>query len=245
MSDLTNSQRLRKKIQLVLPELFAAIQSFMKHPQITALYPEYLFVLHTMMRASVPLMEEALEVAKTREAYDPVASGLVTYLTQHIREELYHDDWLLEDMALIGVRRSQVLERLPSPIVAVLVGSQYYWIRHYHPVALLGYISVMEGYPPTKDYVEDLQRKTGYPSQAFRTLAKHGYLDPYHRDGLDKTLDALPLQPTQEALISISAMQTVDLAARAFEEMVTHASQSTEQSHTSYAQSPSSQANKG
>ena len=32
---------------------------------------------------------------------------------------------------------------------AALVGAQYYWIRHVHPVALLGYVMLLEGYPPS------------------------------------------------------------------------------------------------
>ena len=38
---------------------------------------------------------------------------------------------------------------MPPPSVAGLVGSQYYWILHHHPVAFLGYVALMEGYPPT------------------------------------------------------------------------------------------------
>ena len=32
--------------------------------------------------------------------------------------------------------------------VATLVGAQYYWLRHVHPVSLLGHMAVMEGYSP-------------------------------------------------------------------------------------------------
>ena len=30
---------------------------------------------------------------------------------------------------------------MPSPAVAALVGSQYYWLLHHHPVALLGFVA--------------------------------------------------------------------------------------------------------
>lgn len=223
MNKLSNSQLLRKKIDLVLGELVAATQDFTNHPHIAKLYPEYLFTLHTMIRASIPQMEMALAISKTREADEPVSRGLVSYFSQHIKEEMHHDDWLLEDMAFLGMERSQILARIPSPIVAALEGAQYYWILHYHPIAMLGLIAVLEGYPPTKEFVENLQQRTGYPEEAFRTLAKHGYLDPYHRDGLNEFLDSLHLEPAHEKLISISAMQTVDLATQAFRQMLAHA----------------------
>lgn len=221
MAKLSNSQLLRKKIDLVLGELVAVTQDFTNHPQVAKLYPEYLFTLHTMIRASIPQMEMALTASKAREADDAVARGLVRYYSQHIKEEMHHDDWLLDDMAFLGMERSQILQRIPSPIVAALEGAQYYWILHYHPVAMLGLIAVLEGYPPTREFVENLQQKTGYPAEAFRTLAKHGYLDPYHRDDLNEFLDTLHLEPAHEKLISINAMQTVDLTTQAFREMLT------------------------
>ena len=51
--------------------------------------------------------------------------------------------------------------RPPSPTVAALVGAQYYWIEHVHPVGLLGYVLLLEGWPPTPETVEELRRRTG------------------------------------------------------------------------------------
>ena len=54
--------------------------------------------------------------------------------------------------------------RMPSPTVAALVGSQYYWIFHYHPVALLGFVALfVEGHPPTPQLIEVLNERTGFP----------------------------------------------------------------------------------
>ena len=41
------------------------------------------------------------------------------------------------------------LRQIPSSQVATLVGAQYYWLRHYHPISLLGHMMVMEGCPST------------------------------------------------------------------------------------------------
>jgi len=234
MEGLSNSQLLRRKIALVLGELLTASGKLTTHPHQKELYQEYLFTVHCIIRASVPLMEKAYTVAQTLEASDSVAHGLAVYLKKHIKEEMHHDDWLLDDLEVVGIRRSQVLARLPSPTVASLVGSQYYWIFHTHPVALLGYIAVLEGYPPTREFIEDLKQKTGYPDDAFRTLAKHGYLDPYHRDDLNEAIDELPLESQHHTLISMNAMQTVHLGARSFQEMVGHVQQNLGDSlHTS------------
>jgi Iron-containing redox enzyme len=151
---------------------------------------------------------------------DPLAVPLAVYLEEHVDEELGHDETLLDDLELIGVDRASAVERMPSPTVAALVGSQYYWIRHYHPVAFLGFVGVMEGYPPTTGLIEELIARTGYPPEAFRTYIEHADLDPGHRDHLDRVVDSLPLTREHESALGVSAIATAGLAARALEELL-------------------------
>jgi len=187
------------------------------HPGLRGLWPEYLVVQHQIIRATVPLTRVALERAN---AIGDDPAGLAGYLELHVDEELGHDETLLEDLALLGLDREHVLGRMPSPAVASLVGAQYYWILHHHPVAFLGYVGVMEGYPPTDELVELLVARTGFPREAFRTFSEHGELDPGHRDHLDRTLDALPLTERHEQVIGASAIATVGLATTALEELL-------------------------
>lgn len=219
-STFSQSWLLRRKIELVLPRLMAAGRAVMSHPQVAALYPDYLFTLHTMVRASVPLMETALKSCQRRPESDRLAGPMLTYFTQHIREERHHDEWLLEDLEALGVSPNQALARIPSTHVAAMVGSQYYWIEHFHPVALLGYIAVMEGYPPSPAQLEEQIAQTGLPRQAFRSLLKHAQLDPYHRRDLDELVDSLPLQPEHVKLLGLNAMHTINFASQAFEEIL-------------------------
>jgi hypothetical protein len=213
------SERLRAKIELVLPDLNATGRALVDHLRLAELYPPYLFALHCMMRAGVPLMETARARALALEPDDPVAAGLVPYFTHHIPEER-HPHWPLEDLEVLGFPRATVLARIPSPTVTALVGAQYYWIEHYHPVALLGYIEVAEGYPPTKELVAEMIAKTRYPRSAFRAMARHAVLDLRHRRDLHRLIDSLPLTPTQEALIGLSAIQTVQLWDQALGEIL-------------------------
>jgi hypothetical protein len=220
---LTNSQRLRQRIELVLPELVGVSRQILDHPRFREIYPEYCFTLHGLIRASVPMMEAALERSKTLSETDPVAEGLAVYFAKHVREEAFHDEWVLEDLELIGVDRSELLARLPSPTVASAVGSQYYWIRHYHPIALLGYISILEGYPPTLEYVDIMVERTGYPRKVFRTIERHAHLDPHHRDDLNAAIDALPLEPWHFKALGVSALHTVRLLSAALREIIENA----------------------
>jgi hypothetical protein len=216
----TASVRLRRKIGLVIQSFTAACTALVNHPRIADLWPEYLITQHAIIRATVPLTQAAAERASAMAEGDPISAGLARYLSAHIDEERNHDAGLLDDLELLGIDRATVLDRMPSPAVASLVGCQYYWALHYHPVAVLGYIGVMEGYPPTAELVESLIERTGYPRAAFHTIAEHGQLDPGHRDNLDRTIDSLQLTSKQETIVGISAMVTAELATRSIEEIL-------------------------
>jgi hypothetical protein len=218
--ELAPSEFLRRKIEFFLQALVEASDRIRTHPRLPELYPEYLRTSHCIIRASVPLMETGREQALGLAEHDPVAAELAPYLEHHIPEELHHDDWLLDDLEVLGVERSAVLSRPPPPSVAGLVGAQYYWIFHYHPVALLGYIGVLEGYPPSLELIDDMVARTGYDRSAFRTLIAHSELDPGHADELDELIDRLPLTPDQAGVIGLSAMSTVERLAHVFREVV-------------------------
>jgi heme oxygenase-like protein len=219
VAEATESALLRAKIELVLPALRAVGRRLIDHPDLRKLYPEYLFMSHCTIRASVQLMEVGLEASRARP-HDPVCELLADYLEQHIEEERGHDAWLLEDLASIGRRPEEFLDRPPMPPVAALVGSQYYWVHHGHPVGLLGYIALLEGYPPVRRDVEAMQVRTGYGADAFRTLLLHADLDPHHSDELDRLLDSLPLTEYQRTVLGLSALSSVQLFRVALEELV-------------------------
>jgi hypothetical protein len=214
------SARLRGKIGLASGPFIDASARLATHPRIADLYPAYLITLHTIVRATVPLMQAALGRARATAEHDETARALAPYLERHIEEERDHDGWLLEDLEQIGVDRSVALERVPSPSVAALVGSQYYWTFHYHPVALLGYFAFAEGYPPTPTLIETLATGTGFPPQAFRTIEAHGELDPRHRDELDQVIDALPLTSDLEVAMGLSAISSIGHMTECVEEVI-------------------------
>ncbi|TMK84691.1 MAG: iron-containing redox enzyme family protein [Actinobacteria bacterium] len=144
---------------------------------------------------------------------------MAEYFDVHMMEETDHDEWLLEDLEVLGIPRSTALSRVPSDTVAALVGSQYYWLFHYHPVALLGYFAFMEGFPPKRELIDDLIERTGFPDAAFRTFELHGELDPGHQKELDRTIDELPLTPEQEKALGMSALNTAVLVTRSLQEV--------------------------
>jgi hypothetical protein len=216
----TPSKRLWAKIGLVDGRFAAAFTAFFNHRRIRELHVDYLILNHQIIRGTVPLMERALGEAKRRADTDDVSRRLVPYFERHIVEETNHDEWLLDDLEIIGVPRADVWARIPSPAVAAFVGSQNYWALHVHPVAVLGYLSYMEGFPPTPEIIGELISRTGYPPEAFRTMVEHGELDPEHSNEIKSMLDTLPITPWHEQLLGLAVISGLDLLAQTIEEII-------------------------
>jgi hypothetical protein len=144
----------------------------------------------------------------------------MTYLAAHAIEERGHDQWVLDDLGATGIDPLLALERIPSSKVATLVGAQYYWLRHVHPVSLLGHMAVVEGHAPQSNFAERLRKVTGYPPDAFRTIERHAHIDLNHARDLYALIDSLPLEPRHETLMGISALHTVQAAIDVFEEIL-------------------------
>ncbi len=211
-----HGELLKQKVRLASRDLFVALDRFWSQADIAERYPELLFHLHCVVRATVPVMEAGRRAAEERAGSDPVAAGMAAYLARHIPEELHHDDWLLDDIEALGVRRETVLRRVPPPAAAALIGSVYYWIHHAHPVAWMGYAAVTEGHPPSAEYLHEVMQRTGLPPEGFRTYLKHAQLDPHHSREMYAALDRMPLTAEHTSLLGVVAFQTIQHVAALF-----------------------------
>ncbi len=171
------------------------------------LFARYLGTLYTIVCASVPLMEEASRVCREHPEFG-FDGALADYFAEHIIEERDHDRWLMEDLRSIGASSNPDIYW--SGYVARLVGSQYYWVHHVHPVLLLGYILVLEGHPPTSEDCTKLHEIKGIPSIGLRTLQHHAVVDTdEHILNLRALLDELPLTREQNRRLRENALHTL------------------------------------
>jgi hypothetical protein len=212
---ITPSERLRMKLDLAYPLLRVTAERIWSGPRVRELYPVYLATMHGIVRSAVPLITAAAERARELED-DPVAQALVPYFEHHAPEEAGHDVWLLEDLEALGGDREAAAAAIPSARVATMVGAQYYWLRHVHPVSLLGHMAVVEGYSPDVGFSDRLQEATGWPPDAFRAIRRHERLDIRHKRELYEAIDGLELDETHEALMGLSGLHTIQSAAEVF-----------------------------
>ncbi|RZU40063.1 iron-containing redox enzyme family protein [Edaphobacter modestus] len=215
----SHSDLLWAKIRLAEGRLNAASDDFWTHPELAQLLPVFLVQLHRVMQGGLHLMRTARDRALTLPD-DPVARIVAPYLDQHILEEQDHDDWLLDDIGTLGISPAEVAAATPVPAVVSLVGAQYFWALHIHPVTVFGYLIVLEGYPPLTEQLEAIRKRTRLPATAFRCLIAHADNDPHHIADLNRTLDSMPLTEEQQKYIALSAFHTIDAVASVFEELV-------------------------
>ena len=219
---MSASHRLRAKLELAYPALAATTAALWADERVRDLYPRYLEVWHGVVRSAVPLIEAACSRARELAPDDELAAALVPYFARHGPEEAGHDVWLLEDLEAAGGDRDAALRRTPSPRVATLVGAQYYWLRHAHPVSLLGHMAVVEGYSPSPGMADRLQAATGHPREAFRAIRRHERLDIKHKRELYELIDGLAPAPRHEQLMGLAGLHTMQAAIDVFAEI--HAS---------------------
>lgn len=220
MSFQNNSEAIRYRIALMSGPRAAASEALWNHPRLNELFVWALVRTYMMTSATVPLMTAALRRAEELAADDQVAAGFANYLQHHIPEEAGHDEQFLDDLEVLGMCREEVKAQIPWPSLAALLGMQYYWILHRHPIAFAGYSAILEGNPVPLDQIKAFQERSGLPHDGFRTLIWHSEHDPDHTAELDALLDELPLTDEHMGLIGINIAHTHNLLARSVHEMI-------------------------
>lgn len=136
-----------------------------------------------VIKASEGLLKEAM-------SFEPETDfdiELKSYYESHFVEEEGHYDWLKADLEGNGVD----ITEYPLIRKAVeMAGTQYYLIKHEHPVSLLGYMSVLEGFPMSEEKLEMLERAHG--KSLLKTLRYHVENDIEHRKHLFEIVDHVP-----------------------------------------------------
>ena len=214
-----HSRRLRRTIALASGSLSQHIREFWEHPRLAELYPEFLFATYGVICASTPLLTTAAEQAELRAREDETSRVLAPYLREHAMEEAGHDEWLMDDLARCGIGRERVLARVPYPSVAALAGAQFYWARHVHPVAMMGYLAVLEN-PASPEFLEEVSAVRGVPIEVMSTHLRHARLDRGHVAEFDRMLDTLPLTSQQNDVLATSAIASVALLDAVFEDVL-------------------------
>lgn len=151
----------------------------------------YLIFWYQIIIASEPLLEDAISYL----ADDGFEGELKAFYRKHLEDERNHAKWLRED---IGDREIGL-----NLTAAQLAGTQYYLIRHVHPVCLMGYMIALEGGEIPDALIEQIEAELG--PNASRTVKIHAKADPFHI----QELRAFPIPEEYRNLVEVSRLQTL------------------------------------
>lgn len=170
-------------------------------------------MLYQVIRATSPLLCRASFLSeKLGEA------ALGDFFGGKLDEERGHDELLLKDLRRLDVSRTHAEKAPTHPAIADMVGRQYYLMDFEHPSAFLGYIALLEGFPPTLAQVEALATASGVPD-AWKTARLHAGADIEHRKALAACLDD-DVEPAWRPAILTNGLRCVQHQRQALETLL-------------------------
>jgi hypothetical protein len=208
--------RLHAKVALVRPAL-AMASAGMWHSQDPEVYRRYLDVMYPMSQATVSLLRFARSHCLARPT-DPLSAPLERYFASHIGEERAHDRWVAADLAALGADPVAAGCWPPSMALTDLIGAQYHLVAAVHPVALLGYIAVLQSDTPGSALVEHARALAGN-NGAVTALSRHARLGGAPLALTYALLDTLDLPGELRAVVGLSALRTAQRALLLFAEI--------------------------
>lgn len=205
---------LRAKIALVRPALAMASGRLWAGAD-TAGYRRYLAAMYPLNRATVAVLRAA-RARCLRRPGDPLSRALVVFLTRHIAEERRHDRWVADGLAALG--SPAAADALSVASLASMVGAQYYLIEAVHPVAVLGYMAVLQSDPPSPALLGHLRALTG-DTAAVSALSHHAEQGEAPLAATYALLDQMALGERLRAGVGLSALHTAAAAITLFGEL--------------------------
>jgi pyrroloquinoline quinone (PQQ) biosynthesis protein C len=207
--------------QRVLRELTGnrSIQGVLAGKPDLALYGRYLAnVFHYACHSAEVI---ALAGARCTRSH-PEASR---YLMHHAEEEMGHELWALEDLAVLGIEAADVRAARPVPACAAMIAFEYYIAGRTNPVGLFGWLYVLEamGDDLGKRVAAGLQGALGGTQRGIKFVAGHGVADHDHTADLTQVISRHITAPEDVADVNHVADVTADLYMRMFEQIGTQA----------------------
>lgn len=129
------------------------------------------------------------------------------FLYDHMKEEAGHEEWVLNDLDAMGVRRETALAYVPSMLLHALTGYNYWTADRRHPCSVLGMVYALEviasvyGGPITAAIQESLLLES---ERGVSFISSHATLDAEHMAELRLVMNAIDNADAKDAIIESS-----------------------------------------
>jgi thiaminase len=133
---------------------------------------------------------------------------LRTAIGEYIEEEMGHQEWILNDIAVCGGDKEAVRHATPHPETELMVAYAYDTIHRRNPVGFFGMVLVLEGTSVAlaTQAAERIASALNLPKKAFSYLTSHGSLDVGHVDFYEKLMNRLENEDDKQAVLHCARM---------------------------------------
>jgi pyrroloquinoline quinone (PQQ) biosynthesis protein C len=124
-------------------------------------------------------------------------------VAEYIKEEIGHQEWILNDIATCGYDKGKARHSTPNMDTELMVAYAYDLIGRVNPLGFFGMVLVLEGTSVTAaDHAANqIQDSLGLPRKAFTYLRSHGALDLDHVKFFESLMNRITDSMEQQQII--------------------------------------------
>ncbi len=205
-----------------VPQLVAALKGDISRDS----YIAYLTQAYHHVKHTVPfLMGMGARLPEKNTWLRPV-------LAEYIKEEIGHEEWILNDIEAAGGSKDDARKAKPYLATEILVAYNYDYITRKNPVGFFGMVFMLESTSVgiATAGADSVKTALNLPKEAFSYLYSHGTLDASHMDFFKNNVNRIVDAADQAAIIEV-AQNTFQLFAQLMRSIPFLPSQQTETSH--------------
>ncbi len=141
-------------------------------------------------------------------------------VAEYIEEELGHQEWILNDIAICGYDKNKVRASRPNPGTELMVAYAYDTINRIDPLGFFGMVLVLEGTSVgiANQVADCVQAAFALPDKAFTYLRSHGEVDQQHIKTFENLMNKIT-ESTEQKQIIHSARMFYQLYGNVFREL--------------------------
>jgi heme oxygenase len=143
---------------------------------------------------------------------------LAQYLLKHAGEERGHNEWAHADLRDLRVKQASISATRAVPACSAMIGYTYYLAGHGNPVALFGWMYILEavGADLGPDAAAGLKKKF---EKCTHFVCGHSVADQRHTQELQDHIQQSIRVPQDKAEVRYAAEVSADLYVRMFEQI--------------------------
>lgn len=159
-------------------------------------YIAYLTQAYHHVKFTVPLlMAVGARLPESRE-------WLRVAVAEYIEEEIGHQEWILNDIAVCGGDKEAVRRSQPAMQTELMIAYAWDMVMRRDPIGFFGMVHVLEGTSVNlADHAADqIKAALNLPERAFSYLRSHGSIDQSHIQHLESLMNRFT-DPDDQALL--------------------------------------------